>query len=41
MSVRDQRMLVAAYLPVLAFTAVLVAAKMSNPRRPRSLELLR
>jgi len=33
MSVRDRQMLVAAYLPVIAFAAVLIAARISGTRR--------
>jgi hypothetical protein len=33
MSVRDRQMLAAAYLPVIAFAAVLIAARISRTRR--------
>ena len=33
MSARDRQMLAAAYLPVIAFAAVLIAARISRTRR--------
>jgi hypothetical protein len=33
MSVRDRQMLAAAYLPVIVFAAVLIAARISGTRR--------
>jgi hypothetical protein len=33
MSARDRQMLAAAYLPVIAFATVLIAAQISRPRR--------
>jgi len=33
MSARDRQLLAAAYLPVIAFTAVLITARISRPRR--------
>jgi hypothetical protein len=41
MSVCDRQMLAAAYLPVIAFGAVLIAARVSRTRRHRLQAVLR
>jgi hypothetical protein len=41
MSARDRQMLIAAYLPVIAFAAVLIAARTSRTRRHQLQAVLR
>jgi hypothetical protein len=41
MSARDRQMLAAAYLPVIAFTAVLIVARISGMRHHRLQAVLR